>query len=124
MRDNAFFCPPVCRSESGRAALHYWTVTAILYSAVRENKQQLKIHNPAKRSVARIRPSRTPGSLNKWPPSGIRLSSTSGHACLSVRAAVGGAQVRCRPGRFAPGTPRSVAAGTLKEAWPEVELNL
>ena len=67
-------------------------------------------------SVARIRPSRTPGSLNRCPPSGMMLSSTSGHACLSRHAATGGVQVSCRPWTMTPGMPFSLFAS--RSSWP------
>ena len=62
-------------------------------------------YSPANLSVARTRPSVTPGSLNKCPPSGTMLSSTSGHACLSCHAATGGVQLSCRPWTMTPGIP-------------------
>ena len=73
-------------------------------------------------SVARIRPSSTPGSLYRWPPSGTMLSSTSGHAFLSAQAAAGGVQLSWRPWTMTPGMPLQLAGVAQQLAFLEPAL--
>ena len=94
-------------------------------TAPRQPSEGGKLQTPANLSVARIRPSRTPGSLNRCPPSGMMLSSTSGHACLQLpRGHRRGAGVVAaldddsRECRAASPRPRAAGLPRASRCWP------